>query len=404
TAGVVLQAVDVKMTVDLELGEQCDDGNDVDDDECLPSCVRASCGDNIIQAVIGETCDEGDVAPFDDCTFDCKAPELSITDAKASKENGEVLFAVKGFAPETLVDTLLVDYLDGISPIPLLSVELAPDDLLEAGSPTPLIEVLDDQVSGQIELDGVAKVRLRLRDVAFRIGAQKTIELVEGDCGNGVTQGAEQCDDKNQDDTDGCTNSCRLPVIDLRNLVVTRNNLDDLAIFYQGYIEGGSLELLDVEFYDGKNVMPVASTFFEVDANAMDEQGQFALLHNEVEFFATGAQKQAVSVRVRLKNSNNKPSDYLAAMIQDIVCGDNKIVPLFETCDEGLDPSESCDRCQQISQGGAGGCGLFQCALEPNRNESGPLWLLLPALFLLRRRRIRVRATRDVHASQAPTF
>ncbi|MEK7606706.1 MAG: Ig-like domain-containing protein [Patescibacteria group bacterium] len=32
-----------------------------------------------------------------------------------------------------------------------------------------------------------------------------------GACGNGVKEGAEQCDDGNQDDTDGCTNGCTLP-------------------------------------------------------------------------------------------------------------------------------------------------------------------------------------------------
>src|SRR5690606_18726890 len=36
--------------------EECDDGNDVDNDECTNACVRPRCGDGIVQA--GEVCDD----------------------------------------------------------------------------------------------------------------------------------------------------------------------------------------------------------------------------------------------------------------------------------------------------------------------------------------------------------
>lgn len=39
--------------------EACDDGNALDDDACLSSCEKASCGDGIKQPVIGEVCDGG---------------------------------------------------------------------------------------------------------------------------------------------------------------------------------------------------------------------------------------------------------------------------------------------------------------------------------------------------------
>ena len=42
-------------------GEQCDDGNDLDDDACLSNCVLATCGDGFIQTGV-EDCDAANLA------------------------------------------------------------------------------------------------------------------------------------------------------------------------------------------------------------------------------------------------------------------------------------------------------------------------------------------------------
>ena len=39
-------------------GEECDDGNDVETDECLGTCVAAKCGDGVPQDGV-EECDDG---------------------------------------------------------------------------------------------------------------------------------------------------------------------------------------------------------------------------------------------------------------------------------------------------------------------------------------------------------
>jgi len=53
----------------LDPGEQCDDGNQSDDDECLRTCVWA-CGDGVVNAV--ELCDTGITAPNPGaCPADC---------------------------------------------------------------------------------------------------------------------------------------------------------------------------------------------------------------------------------------------------------------------------------------------------------------------------------------------
>jgi cysteine-rich repeat protein len=59
--------------VQFALGEQCDDGNNVDNDACTNDCRAPECGDGIVQA--GEECDDGNVIDGDGCSFDCKIPD-----------------------------------------------------------------------------------------------------------------------------------------------------------------------------------------------------------------------------------------------------------------------------------------------------------------------------------------
>ena len=52
----------------LENGpEQCDDGNLVESDACLNSCVTARCGDGLVWAGV-EECEDGNADDLDDCT------------------------------------------------------------------------------------------------------------------------------------------------------------------------------------------------------------------------------------------------------------------------------------------------------------------------------------------------
>ncbi len=57
----------------VHAGEECDDGNAEDADDCLSSCVRAVCGDGIVNAlgVNVEECDDGNADDDDDCLNVC---------------------------------------------------------------------------------------------------------------------------------------------------------------------------------------------------------------------------------------------------------------------------------------------------------------------------------------------
>jgi len=50
----------------VEEGEACDDGNTDDEDECLSSCISATCGDGVVLEGI-EECDDGNSADDDLC-------------------------------------------------------------------------------------------------------------------------------------------------------------------------------------------------------------------------------------------------------------------------------------------------------------------------------------------------
>jgi cysteine-rich repeat protein len=51
------------------LGEECDDGNNIEDDGCSAGCRLPVCGDSIVQ--VTEECDDGNLEDGDDCLSDC---------------------------------------------------------------------------------------------------------------------------------------------------------------------------------------------------------------------------------------------------------------------------------------------------------------------------------------------
>ena len=56
-----------------QMGEECDDGNDIATDDCLPTCLKAACGDGSVQDGV-ETCDDANADQSDACTTLCKPP------------------------------------------------------------------------------------------------------------------------------------------------------------------------------------------------------------------------------------------------------------------------------------------------------------------------------------------
>ncbi|MFT7579114.1 MAG: cysteine-rich repeat protein [Myxococcota bacterium] len=63
----------------LDPGESCDDGNDIDDDECTRACLLPEppdgCGNGNLEVALGEACDDGDVQSGNGCDRNCQLEE-----------------------------------------------------------------------------------------------------------------------------------------------------------------------------------------------------------------------------------------------------------------------------------------------------------------------------------------
>lgn len=61
--------------VDVEAGEICDDGNNINGDGCSADCrSQEVCGNGIVDRAVGEQCDDGNTMDGDGCEHDCTLP------------------------------------------------------------------------------------------------------------------------------------------------------------------------------------------------------------------------------------------------------------------------------------------------------------------------------------------
>ena len=149
----------------VDPGEACDDGNADAGDACLPSCAVAACGDGVVQRDV-EVCDDGNPDDADACLTSC---------VPASCGDGVVHDGVEecddGDADET------DDCLSGCT------TARCGDAAVRAG-----VEVCDD---GQ-------------NDGSYG-GCTADCLALAPHCGDGNVDAGEECDDANDDPTDGCS-------------------------------------------------------------------------------------------------------------------------------------------------------------------------------------------------------
>lgn len=136
--------------------EECDDGNSSDGDGCSSSCLNERCGNGRVDA--GEECDDGNADDADGCTASCAFTCSADTDC----DDADICNGV-----ETCTD-----------PATDLSRCVPPSAPASDGTSCG---------SGLICLSG---------------------GCVSSACGDGFTDGSEQCDDGNAVDGDGCENDC----------------------------------------------------------------------------------------------------------------------------------------------------------------------------------------------------
>ena len=153
-------------------GEQCDDGNAIDDDGCT-GCRLDDCGDTVISD--GEQCDDGDTDNTDACLSSCVNASCGDAFVQAGVEECD-----PGVAGQTA--SCNWDCTDAACGDGILNTDFDPDG---AG---PLTGEQCDDGNGTAD-DGCTGCRL-------------------DDCGDGVVSDQEQCDDGNALNTDACLTSC----------------------------------------------------------------------------------------------------------------------------------------------------------------------------------------------------
>ncbi|MEE2786116.1 MAG: DUF4215 domain-containing protein [Myxococcota bacterium] len=143
--------------------EECDDGNESDEDACTNACLNAVCGDGIVGP--NEACDDGNENDADACTNACTNATCGdgIVGPNEQCDDGD--------RDDTNACTNMCQNArcgDGI---------VGPDEACDDGD--------DENTNACTNACEVAR------------------------CGDEFVQGDEECDDGNQDDTDECTSMCR---------------------------------------------------------------------------------------------------------------------------------------------------------------------------------------------------
>jgi cysteine-rich repeat protein len=235
--------------------EQCDDGNGLNRDHCLAGCVWNSCGDGAhyseypneaedcedegregiacdVDTDIGcangganpmdecinpfvregfdpspaegpfvppELCDDGNTEDGDSCTGECVwnycgdgIPLLTVTDVRPKTDyNGDEVIAFVEECDDGEASASCTGNLEDLEDPAIACKKVACGDGIVSPAAGETCDPEDDGEEGTAEL------------------CDNT--CVSEDCGNGTTEGYEDCDDGNQVNTDGCTNNCFYP-------------------------------------------------------------------------------------------------------------------------------------------------------------------------------------------------
>jgi len=202
--------------VDIGVGEVCDDGNTEDGDGCSADCMMGPvCGDGAVHTP--EQCDDGNMVGGDGCSADCLSNETCgnfVVDPGEECDDGNF------------------DAGDGCSAV--CTFERCGNGILEAGEECDDGNAVDgDGCEGDCAFtcaaasdcdDGMVCNGAEDCDVSAHLctagmpPAAGTAcggglvcrggSCVSAACGNGAREGAEQCDDGNSVDGDGCDNDC----------------------------------------------------------------------------------------------------------------------------------------------------------------------------------------------------
>jgi cysteine-rich repeat protein len=207
-----------------EGAEQCDDGNTNNNDGCSNSCRTPVCGNGTREWI--EECDDGNTRNGDSCTSQCRNPGVSSICGNGIREGGEdcddgntsntdlcsTSCRVLGWAnPQCRVQAF-----DAYGSVPLTTT------LSCSGEPRGRTVIIITKNNTLVDTSEVSSKtftfnqsgRYTIRCYPDAGGNQNnsctTVINVDGQCGNGLVERGEMCDDGNTISGDSCDRSCRL--------------------------------------------------------------------------------------------------------------------------------------------------------------------------------------------------
>lgn len=248
----------------LEAGEQCDDGNRVNDDSCTNICRNPRCGDGILQS--GEECDDGNTFFGDRCTPFCRisfrlssASSFSSLATYLPSSSNAVSVPAQNFCGDGIrwgneqCDDGNTISGDGCSSICIIEIPVssassilsvisnlssAPVAVCGNGNKEGEEECDDGNIlagdwctpdclisfpfsASSISSEGAHFISSSSVSSAFfssffsspsfsSSSSASSIQIVQLLCGNGIKQDAEECDDGNTVNDDACTNDCKV--------------------------------------------------------------------------------------------------------------------------------------------------------------------------------------------------
>jgi cysteine-rich repeat protein len=208
-----------------EFYEECDDGNDSDDDDCSTTCVSLGCGNGLVNE--GEDCDDGNLEDADACHNDCTAATCGDGVLRRDLEEGEEGFEACDDANEDDGDDctngcVIATCGDGVL---RMNIELGVEgyEACDDGNETD-----DDACLNACSIavcgDGVLRAGLEEGAEGFEVcddGNEADNDAcrnscIAAACGDSVirmdiaqgAEGFEACDDGNESDSDACRNTC----------------------------------------------------------------------------------------------------------------------------------------------------------------------------------------------------
>jgi cysteine-rich repeat protein len=337
--------------------EDCDDGNDTETDDCLNDCTMARCGDGAVHAG-SEACDDGNDVETDDCHNDCTAPSCGDSVVHEGYEACD-----DGNAIET--DDCHND----------CTAARCGDGVVHEGS-----EACDD--GNDIETDDCHNdcTAASCGDSIVHAGSEACDDgnAIETDdclndcrvasCGDGaVHDSTEACDDGNAFDTDDCRNDCTAPscgdgvvhtgteACDDGNAFDTDGCLNDCSVAScgDGAVHAGTEACDDGNALDTDgclNDCTVASCgdgIVETNIETCDDQNQVdtdSCPHTCASARCGDGFLQA-GVEV-CDDGNTDNTDACTNLCLAPVCGDGYVTSGVEECDDGnLRTDDACDAC-----------------------------------------------------------